>query len=75
MGLYDCALLYFTFVTFPRDLFVYANYAKNVGVSARLHKVGGGVQALGQYDRLKMEAMNQHNQLANVGTAIKRGMG
>ena len=37
--------------------------------------VGGGVQALGQYDRLKMEAMNQHNQLANVGTAIKRGMG
>ena len=41
MGLYDCALLFFTFVTFPRDLFVYANYAKNVGVSARLHKVGG----------------------------------
>ena len=37
--------------------------------------IGGGVQALGQYDRLKMEAMNQHNQLANVGTAIKRGMG
>ena len=37
--------------------------------------IGGGVQALGQYDRLKMEAMNQHNQLANVGTAVKRGMG
>ena len=37
--------------------------------------IGGGVQALGQYDRLKMEAINQHNQLANVGTAVKRGMG
>ena len=37
--------------------------------------VGGGVQALGGYDRLKMEAMNQGNQIANVGAAIKRGMG
>ena len=37
--------------------------------------VGGGVQALDQYDQLSMQAMNQHNQLANVGTAIKRGMG
>ena len=37
--------------------------------------VGGGVQALGGYDRLKMEAMNQHNQVANVGAAIKRGIG
>ena len=37
--------------------------------------VGGGMQALGQYDRLKMEAMNQGNQVANVGAAIKRGMG
>ena len=37
--------------------------------------VGAGVQALGQYDRLKMEAMNQGNQVANVGAAIKRGMG
>ena len=40
MGLYDCALLCCTFVRFPRDFLVYANYAKNVGVSARLHKVG-----------------------------------
>ena len=37
--------------------------------------VGAGVQALGQYDRLKMEAMNQRNQVANVGAAIKRGLG
>ena len=36
--------------------------------------VGGGVQALGAYDRLKSEAMNQHNQLANVGAAVKRGI-
>ena len=37
--------------------------------------VGAGVQALGQYDRLKMEAMNQGNQVANVGAAIRRGIG
>ena len=37
--------------------------------------VGAGVQALGQYDRLKREAMNQGNQVANVAGAIKRGMG
>ena len=37
--------------------------------------VGAGAQALGGYDRLKMEAMNQGNQVANVGAAIKRGMG
>ena len=37
--------------------------------------VGGGMQALTQYDRLKSEAMNQHNQIANVGAAVKRGMG
>ena len=37
--------------------------------------VGAGAQALGQYDRLKMEAMNQGNQVANVGAAIKRGIG
>ena len=37
--------------------------------------VGAGVQALGQYDRLKMEAMNQGNQVANVGAAIRRGLG
>ena len=29
--------------------------------------VGAGVQALGQYDRLKMEAMNQGNQVGQVG--------
>ena len=34
--------------------------------------VGGGMQALGQYDRLKMEAMNQGNQIGQVGAAIKR---
>ena len=37
--------------------------------------VGGGMQALGQYDRLKMEAMNQGNQMGQVGAAIKRGIG
>ena len=37
--------------------------------------VGAGAQALGQYDRLKMEAMNQGNQVGQVGAAIKRGMG
>ena len=37
--------------------------------------VGGGVQALGGYDRLKMEAMNQGNQVGQVGAAIKRGIG
>ena len=37
--------------------------------------VGGGMQAIGAYDRLKSEAMNQHNQVAQVGSAIKRGMG
>ena len=37
--------------------------------------VGGGMQAIGAYDRLKSEAMHQHNQIANVGTAVKRGMG
>ena len=37
--------------------------------------VGAGAQALGQYDRLKMEAMKQGNQMANVGAAIKRGIG
>ena len=37
--------------------------------------VGGGMQALGQYDRLKSEAMNQHNQIAKVGAAVKRGIG
>ena len=37
--------------------------------------VGGGMQAIGAYDRLKSEAMNQHNQIANVGAAVKRGMG
>ena len=37
--------------------------------------IGAGAQALGGYDRLKMEAMNQGNQVANVGAAIRRGMG
>ena len=36
--------------------------------------VGAGVQALGQYDRLKLEAMNQGNQVGQVGAAIKRGI-
>ena len=40
-----------------------------------LSAVGGGMQALGQYDRLKMEAMNQGNQVGQVGAAIKRGIG
>ena len=40
-------------------------------VGAAVH---GGIQALGAYDRLKSEAMNAHNQVAQVGTAIKRGM-
>ena len=33
-----------------------------------------GMQPLGAYDRLKSEAMTQHNQVANVGAAIKRGL-
>ena len=37
--------------------------------------VGAGAQALGGYDRLKMEAMNQGNQVGQVGAAIKRGIG
>ncbi len=37
--------------------------------------VGAGAQALGQYDRLKMEAMKQGNQVGQVGAAIKRGIG
>ena len=37
--------------------------------------VGAGAQALGQYDRLKMEAMNQGNQVANVGAALNKGIG
>ena len=37
--------------------------------------VGAGAQALGQYDRLKMEAMSQGSKVANVGAAIKRGLG
>ena len=37
--------------------------------------VGGGMKALGAYDRLKSEAMTQGNQLCNVAAAAKRGMG
>ena len=37
--------------------------------------VGAGAQALGGYDRLRMEAMNQGSQVANVGAVIKRGIG
>ena len=37
--------------------------------------VGAGAHALEQYDRLKMEAMSQHKQVAQVGSAIQRGMG
>ena len=36
--------------------------------------VGGGVQALGQYDRLKTEAMTQANQIGNVVAAGRRGL-
>ena len=34
--------------------------------------VGGGMQALSAYDRLKTEAMHGYNQAAQVGTALKR---
>ena len=37
--------------------------------------VGAGAQALGQYDRLRMEAMNQGNQVGQVGAPIRRGIG
>ncbi len=37
--------------------------------------VGGGMKALGAYGRLEMDAMNQGNQMANVATAAKRGLG
>ncbi len=36
--------------------------------------VGGGMKALGAYDRLKTEAMNQTNQIGNVAAAAKRGI-
>ena len=37
--------------------------------------VGGGMKALGTYDRLKAETMAQGNQLGNVAAAAKRGIG
>ena len=37
--------------------------------------VGGGMKALGAYDRLKMDAMNQGNQIAGVAAAARRGLG
>ena len=36
--------------------------------------VGGGMKALGAYDRLKMDTMNQTNQMANVASAARRGL-
>ncbi len=36
--------------------------------------VGGGVKAPGAYDRLKMDTMNQTNQIANVAAAARRGL-
>ena len=36
--------------------------------------VGAGMKALGAYDSLKTEAMNQSNQLGNVAAAAKRGL-
>ena len=37
--------------------------------------LGGGMKALGAYDRLKTEAMNHSNQMGSVVAAAKRGMG
>ena len=37
--------------------------------------VGGGMKALGAYDRLKTKAMAQGNQIGNVAAAAKRGIG
>ena len=37
--------------------------------------VGTGVKALGTYDRLKMDTMNQVNQVGNVAAAARRGLG
>ena len=37
--------------------------------------VGGGMKALGAYDRLKMDTMNQTNLMANVASAARRGLG
>ena len=37
--------------------------------------IGGGMQGLGAYDRLKTEAMSQANQIGNVSAAVKRGLG
>ncbi len=36
--------------------------------------VGGGMQALGAYDRLKMDARNPVNQVAGVAAAAKRSV-
>jgi hypothetical protein len=36
--------------------------------------VGGGMKALGVYDRLKTETMTQANQIGNVAAAASRGL-
>ena len=76
-------------VKFAQGLDQYAGVARNViGAVAPMvgsmggpvgqglgAAVGGGVKALGAYDRLKMDTMNQTNQMANVAAAARRGLG
>ena len=75
-------------VKFAQNLDQYAGVARNViGAVAPMvgsmsgpmgqalgAAVGGGMKALGAYDRLKMDTMNQTNQMANVAAAAKRGL-
>ena len=76
-------------VKFAQGLDQYAGVARNVigavapmvgsmggpMVQALDAAVGGGMKALGAYDRLKMDTMNQANQMANVASAARRGLG
>ena len=76
-------------VKFAQNLDQYAGVARNViGAVAPMvgsmsgpmgsalgAAVGGGMKALGAYDRLKMDTMNQTNQMANVASAARRGLG
>ena len=76
-------------VKFAQNLDQYAGVARNViGAVAPMvgimggpvgqalgAAVGGGMKALGGYDRLKMDTMSQTNQMANVASAARRGLG
>ena len=76
-------------VKFAQGLDQYAGVARNViGAVAPMvgsmggpvgqalgTAVGGGVTALGAYDRLKMDTMSQTKQMANVAAAARHSLG